>query len=158
MSDVSIVKAEVKDVDLILDFIIKLAEYERMLKYVKATKEDIIESIFEKKQANVLFIKKGSKAIGFAVYFYAYSTFLAKPTLYLEDLFMIEKERNKGYGKKLLKELAKIAVENNCSRFEWSCLEWNEPSINFYEKMGANPLHGWITFRMDGKELEEFGK
>jgi RimJ/RimL family protein N-acetyltransferase len=71
---------------------------------------------------------------------------------------MIEKERNKGYGKKLLKELAKIAVENNCARFEWSCLEWNEPSINFYEKMGANPLHGWITFRMDGKELEEFGK
>ena len=158
MSEIIITHAKRDESDKILFFINGLAKYERMKKYVKATVEDIEKNIFDDKRAEVIFIKKDGEAIGFAVYNYAFSTFLARPTLHLEDFFMIDKERGKGYGKKVLKYLAKLALDNECLRFEWNCLEWNKPSIRFYENLGAKPLRGWMPFRMDGKELEEFAK
>lgn len=158
MNHFTIEKAIKKEAPLVLDFINQLADYERLRKNVQATVEDIEQNVFDLNQAEVIFLKYKGKAIGFAVYFFQFSTFMAKPTLYLEDLFIKEKYRNKGYGKETLKYLARTAIEKNCARFEWSCLEWNQTSIDFYERMGAKPLHGWTNFRMDGKELIDFAK
>ncbi len=158
MSEITITKAKREEADKVLYFIKELARYERMRKYVKASVEDIQKNIFDDKRAEVIFIRRDGEPIGFAVYNYSFSTFLARPTLHLEDFFMIDKERGKGLGKKVLKYLARTALENDCLRFEWNCLEWNKPSIRFYENLGAKPLRGWIPFRMDGKELEQFAK
>lgn len=158
MSEITIEKAKREEADKILYFVKELARYERMRKYVKASVEDIEKNIFDDNRAEVVFVKREGEAIGFAVYFYSFSTFLAKPTLHLEDFFISDKDRGKGIGKKVLKYLAKTALENDCLRFEWTCLEWNKPSIRFYENLGAKPLRGWIPFRMDGKELEKFAK
>lgn len=158
MKNASITKAKREDAPLILEFINGLAKYERMKKYVKATVVDIEKNIFDDKRAEVIFVKLGKQAVGFAVYFYSFSTFLSRPTLHLEDFFIIDKERGKGYGKLVLKHLANTALENDCLRFEWSCLEWNTPATRFYEKLGAKPLHGWIAYRMDDEELINFAK
>lgn len=158
MSELTITKAKREEADKVLHFIKGLAKYERMRKYVKASVEDIQRNIFDEGRAEVIFVRRDGEPIGFAVYFYSFSTFLARPTLHLEDFFVEDKERGKGIGKMVLKYLAKTALENNCLRFEWTCLEWNKPSIRFYEKLGAKPLRGWIPFRMDGKELEQFVK
>lgn len=158
MSKITIDHAKKEEAPIVLEFIRGLAKYERMLQYVNATVEDIEEHIFEKHHAQVIFLRSDQEPIGFAVYFFKFSTFLSRPTLHLEDFFVIDKERGKGYGKKVLKYLAKTAIEQNCARFEWDVLEWNKPSIRFYEKLGAYPLRGWIPFRMDGKELMEFAK
>jgi GNAT superfamily N-acetyltransferase len=158
MKDITISKAKREEAPVILEFIKGLAKYERMRKFVKATVEDIEEHIFEQQHAEVIFLRRGDTPIGFAVYFYKFSTFLARPTLHLEDFFVIDEERGRGYGKHVLKYLAKTALENGCMRFEWDCLEWNKPSIRFYENLGAKPLRGWIPFRMEGKQLEEFAK
>ena len=158
MNDITISKAKRDESPIILEFIKGLAKYERMRKYVKASVEDIEKNIFDQNRAEVIFLRRGDTPIGFAVYFYKFSTFLATPTLHLEDFFVIDEERGRGYGKMVLKYLAKTAIENGCSRFEWDCLEWNKPSIRFYENLGAKPLRGWIPFRMDGKQLEDFAK
>jgi len=158
LNDITISKAKREEAEKVLYFIKELARYERMRKYVKATVEDIEKNIFDDKRAEVIFIRRDEEPIGFAIYFYSFSTFLARPTLHLEDFFVNNKERGKGYGKQVLKYLARTAIENGCLRFEWTCLEWNKPSIRFYEKLGAKPLRGWIPFRMDGKELEKFAK
>ncbi len=158
MANITITKAKVEEADKVLYFIKELARYERMRKYVKATVEDIKKNIFDEGRAEVIFIREDDEPIGFAVYFYSFSTFLARPTLHLEDFFMSDKARGKGHGKKVLKYLAKTALDNGCLRFEWNCLEWNKPSIRFYEALGAKPLRGWIPFRMDGRELEQFVK
>lgn len=158
MSEITITKAKRDEADKVLFFIKELARYERMRKYVKATVEDIEKNIFDDGRAEVIFIKKDNEPIGFAIYFFSFSTFLARPTLHLEDFFMSDAERGKGYGKKVLKYLAQTALDNDCLRFEWTCLEWNKPSIRFYENLGAKPLRGWIPFRMDGKELVKFTK
>lgn len=158
MSEITITKAKREESDKILYFIKELARYERMRKYVKATVEDIERNIFDENRAEVIFVRKDNEPIGFAVYFYSFSTFLARPTLHLEDFFVSDKERGKGIGKQVLKYLAKAALDSGCLRFEWNCLEWNKPSIRFYENLGAQPLRGWIPFRMDGKELEKFAK
>ncbi len=158
MSDVTISKARRDEADKILYFVKELAKYERMRKYVKATVEDIEKNIFDLNRAEVIFIRRGEEPIGFAVYFYKFSTFLSRPTLHLEDFYVIDTERGKGFGKKVLKYLAQTALDNGCLRFEWDCLEWNKPSIRFYENLGAKPLRGWIPFRMEGKQLEEFAK
>lgn len=155
MKDITIEKAQRSEAPKVLEFINQLADFERLRKNVKATVEDIEKNIFENNHADVVFLKLKGKPIGFAVYFYQFSTFLAKPTLYLEDLFIQEKYRRRGYGKTVLKYLAKTAIENDCGRFEWHCLEWNQTSIDFYENLGARPLHGWTNFRMDGKDLEK---
>ena len=158
MNDITISKANRDESPIILEFIKGLAKYERMRKYVKASVADIETNIFDQKRAEVIFLRRDDKPIGFAVYYYKFSTFLSRPTLHLEDFFVIDDERGRGYGKMVLKYLAKTALETGCLRFEWDCLEWNKPSIRFYENLGARPLRGWIPFRMEGKQLEEFAK
>lgn len=158
MSEITITKAKREEADKILFFIKGLARYERMRKYVKATVQEIEKNIFDDKRAEVIFVRRDNEPVGFAIYFYKFSTFLAKPTLHLEDFFVLDEERGKGLGKMVLKYLARTALENGCLRFEWTCLEWNKPSIRFYENLGAKPLRGWIPFRMDGDELVKFAK
>lgn len=145
--------ANENDVELILNFIKSLAEYEKMLDEVVATKELLKKWLFDKKIASVIFVLEGDKEVGFALFFYNFSTFQGRGGIYLEDLYVLPKYRKKGYGKALIKKLAKIAVENDCVRFEWVCLNWNKPSIEFYLSLGAKPLNDWTTYRVDGKNL-----
>lgn len=145
--------ANENDVELILNFIKSLAEYEKMLDEVVATKELLKKWLFDKKIASVIFVLEGDKEVGFALFFYNFSTFQGRGGIYLEDLYVLPKYRKKGYGKALIKKLAKIAVENDCARFEWVCLNWNKPSIEFYLSLGAKPLNDWTTYRVDGKNL-----
>ena len=146
------------DVSLILKFIRDLAEYEHMSDQVVATPELLKEWIFEKKKAEVLFALVDEKEVGFALFFNNFSTFLGRAGLYLEDLFVLPEYRGKGYGKGLLTQLAKIAVERGLGRFEWWCLDWNKPSIEFYKSMGAEPMSEWTVYRISGDTLSELGK
>ena len=143
-----------KDCGLILGFIRQLAAYEKMSDQVVATEELLREWIFEKRKAEVLFVCDGEKAVGFALFFHNFSTFLGRAGIYLEDLFVLPEYRNQGYGKALLKELARITVERGCGRLEWSCLDWNKPSIDFYLSLGAVPMDDWTTYRLTGATLE----
>ena len=149
----SVRKATEKDVGLILEFIKKLADYENMLSDVVADENLLKEWLFSKCVAEVIFALEDKKEVGFALYFHNFSTFLGRGGIYLEDLFVLPEYRNKGYGKLLLSTLAKTAVERSCGRVEWSCLEWNKPSIDFYESLGAKRLEEWRTFRLTGKAL-----
>jgi len=146
-------EANRNDAKSVLYFIKELAIYEKMLDHVTLTEEEIIKNIFEEKYANALILEESEKEIGFAVYYFTYSTFSGKPTLYLEDLFIKENYRGKGYGKQALSYLARLALKKDCSRFEWSCLKWNKPSIAVYEKINAKALHEWVQFRLDGEDL-----
>lgn len=150
--------AERKDVEIILDFIRELAAYENMSEEVVATPELLEEWIFEKQKAEVIFALEDEKEVGFALFFHNFSTFLGRAGIYLEDLFVKKEYRGKGYGKGLLKQLGKIAVERGCGRLEWWCLDWNQPSIDFYRSMGAEPMSEWTTYRITGKTLEDMGK
>ena len=146
------------DEELILDFIRALAEYEHMSDQVVATPELLREWIFEKQKAEVIFAEVEEKPVGFALFFHNFSTFLGRAGLYLEDLFVLPEERGKGYGKGLLTELARIAVERDCGRLEWACLDWNRPSIEFYtKKMKATPMEEWTVYRLSGDILTETG-
>lgn len=147
------------DEGLILTFIRALADYEHMSDQVVATPELLREWIFEKKKAEVIFALAGEKEVGFALFFHNFSTFLGRAGVYLEDLFVLPEERGKGYGKALLKELARVAVERGCGRLEWACLDWNKPSIDFYtKKMRAVPMDEWTVYRLTGETLEEAAK
>lgn len=150
--------AEEKDCGLILEFIRQLAEYEKMSDQVVATEKLLKEWIFEKKKAEVLFVCEGNREVGFALFFHNFSTFLGRAGIYLEDLFVLPEYRGKGYGKALLKKLAQITVERGCGRLEWTCLDWNKPSIDFYLSLGAVPLNDWTTYRLTGNTLEETAK
>ena len=150
--------AEETDVALILQFIKDLAEYERMSDEVIATEELLREWIFEKKKAEVIFAMEGEKEVGFALFFHNFSTFLGCAGIYLEDLYVKEAYRGKGYGKALLKKLAKIAVERGCGRLEWSCLDWNQPSIDFYRSLGAVPMDEWTVYRAAGETLQKLAE
>jgi len=150
--------AEETDVALILQFIKDLAEYERMSDEVIATEELLREWIFEKNKAEVIFAMKGEKEVGFALFFHNFSTFLGRAGIYLEDLYVKEAYRGKGYGKALLKKLAKIAVERGCGRLEWSCLDWNQPSIDFYRSLGAVPMDEWTVYRATGETLQKLAE
>lgn len=150
--------AEAKDAGLILDFIKKLAEYEHMTEEVVATEELLREWIFDRKKAEVLFALADGREVGFALFFHNFSTFLGRAGIYLEDLFVLEEERGKGYGKALLTELAKTAAERGCGRLEWSCLDWNEPSIEFYLSLGARQMDEWSVYRLSGEALEKAAK
>lgn len=153
MNDLNFRFAEEKDAALILQFIIGLAEYENMLDDVVAT-EDLLKTwIFEKKKAEVIFALEDGVEVGFALFFHNFSTFLGRAGIHLEDLFVMPEHRGKGYGKGLLKKLAQIAVERDCGRLEWACLDWNKPSIDFYLSMGAKPLDDWTIYRLTGDEL-----
>lgn len=147
--------AEKKDANIILDFIQRLAEYEHMTDDVVATEELLQEWIFDRKKAEVLFALENGKEVGIALYFYNFSTFLGRAGIYLEDLFVLPEYRGKGYGKGLLKKLASIAVEQGCGRLEWSCLDWNQPSIDFYLSMQAEPLQEWTVYRLTGDTLRK---
>jgi len=146
--------AEAKDVPLILDFIRKLADYERLSHEVVATEEDLKKYLFgRKKMAEVILGYEGEVPVGFALFFHNFSTFLGKPGVYLEDLFVREEHRGKGYGKRLLTYLAKLAMERDWGRLEWAVLDWNEPAIEFYKSLGATLLDEWIVNRVTGESL-----
>ena len=143
-----------QDVPIILDLIKQLADYERLADRVVATEQRLRDTLFgERPAAEVLLASLEGETVGFAVFFTNYSTFLAKPGLYLEDLFVKPHARGKGIGKALLASLAKIAVERDCGRVDWSVLNWNEPSLRFYESLGAVPLSDWTTHRLTGEAL-----
>jgi GNAT superfamily N-acetyltransferase len=143
-------KAQESDSHIILDFIKKLAEYEKLSHDVSADVEQIKKTLFSNDTCSYCLIALLNECpVGFALYFYNYSTFLGKKGLYLEDLFVLPEMRGKGFGKKILINLAKIAAENNCGRFEWSVLDWNKPAIDFYESLGAKPNSGWTVYRFD---------
>lgn len=144
-----------KDLDLIIYFINKIAEYEKMSDDVVLDKETLRDYMFNKKIAKCKFIMEDNKEVGFALYFYNFSTFKGRAGLYLEDIFILEEYRNKGYGKKLFLELVKEAKENNLGRMEWTCLNWNEPSIKFYKSLGAISLDEWKTYRLDESKIKE---
>jgi len=148
--------ANESDVNLILMFIKKLAEYEKMSSDVVATEYLLKEWIFDKKKAEVIFVLEEDKEVGFALFFHNFSTFLGRAGIYLEDLFVLKEYRGKGYGKALLKKLAQIALERGCGRLEWSCLDWNKPSIDFYMSLGAKKMDEWTIYRMAGNELSDF--
>ena len=149
--------AERKDTELILKFIHELAEYENLSDQVVATAELLEEWIFDKKKAEVILAVEDGKDVGFALFFHNFSTFLGRAGIYLEDLYIMPKYRGKGYGKALLKELASTALKRGCGRLDWSCLDWNQPSIDFYLSVGAQPLKDWTVYRLSGESLREMG-
>ena len=154
MNHIEIRYATEKDVALILEFIRGIAEYEKMSDEVVATEELLQEWIFEKKKAEVIFAVENGVEVGFALFFHNFSTFVGRAGLYLEDLFVKVEHRGKGYGKALLKELARIAVERGCGRMDWVCLDWNQPSIDFYRSLGAVPMDEWTIYRLTGDTLK----
>ncbi len=139
----------------ILRFIEGLAEYEHMSGDVVATEELLREWIFEKGKAEVLFAELDGQAVGFALFFHNFSTFLGRAGIYLEDLFVLPEYRGRGCGKALLTKLAQITVERGCGRLEWSCLDWNKPSIDFYLSLGAKPMDEWTVYRLTGETLHK---
>ena len=148
-------KAGRKDVALILEFIRELADYEKMLDEVVATPKLLEKWIFDERKAEVIFALEGEREVGFALFFHNFSTFLGRAGVYLEDLYVRPECRGKGYGKALLKELARIAVERGCGRLEWWCLDWNRPSIDFYLSLGAEQMSDWTVYRIAGDTLEK---
>ena len=158
MEHITFRNAEEKDVSLILYFIRELAEYEKMLDDVVATEDLLREWIFEKKKAEVIFAVIGGEEVGFALFFHNFSTFLGRAGIYLEDLYVKPEHRGKGFGKALLKRLAQIAVERGCGRLEWSCLDWNKPSIDFYLSLGAEPMNEWTVYRVAGNTLQKLAE
>jgi GNAT superfamily N-acetyltransferase len=159
MSKIMIRKAMIEDAKLILNFIKELAIYEKMEKEVKANVQEIQESLFsEGATAHALICFADDTPIGYAIYFFNYSTWLGKNGLYLEDLYISPKYRGQGAGKVVLKYLAKQAINKNCGRFEWCVLDWNEPAIKFYESIGAKAQNEWVIYRLSGETLEKFAK
>lgn len=153
--NLEIIKAEKKDAATILYFIKQLAEYEKLAHEVEATVEQLEKTLFgENPKAECVIGYYENKPVGFALFFHNYSTFLAKPGIYLEDLFVLPEMRGKGFGKKLLQYLAKLAVERNCGRLEWWVLDWNTPAIEFYKSLGSVPMDDWTVFRVTGDSLK----
>ncbi len=148
-SNFEIHPARVEDVPIILDLIRDLATYERAPNEVTATEEQLVDVLFgEKPVAEVLLAFEGKSPVGFAVFFHNFSTWLGRPGLYLEDLFVKPDKRGKGYGRALLVDLAKVARDRGCGRMEWAVLDWNEPAIKFYRSLGAKPMEEWTVFRL----------
>lgn len=142
------------DTALILKFIEALAQYEKMSGDVAATEDLLREWIFEKGKAEVLFALRDGREVGFALFFYNFSTFLGRAGIYLEDLYVLPECRGAGCGRALLQKLARTALARGCGRLEWSCLDWNEPSIGFYLSLGARQMDEWTTYRLAGDALE----
>src|SRR5215467_6630590 len=152
--DFQIRTAKVEDVSIILELIRDLATYERAPDEVVATEEQLVNVLFgERPVAEVLLAFEEKSPVGFAVYFYNFSTWLGRAGLYLEDLFVKPEKRGKGYGRALLVELAQIARNRGCGRMEWAVLNWNEPAIKFYRALGAQPMHEWTVFRLTRQEI-----
>lgn len=153
-NNVVIRKAELRDVPLLLEFIKGIAQYEKMENEVVATPDVLEQEMFDEHRAEAVFAVVDGREVGFALYFYNFSTFIGHSGLYLEYLFVWPEERGKGYGKALLLHLVKIAREHHCGRMEWSCLNWNQPSIDFYLSLGAVPIKEWTVYRLDAAALE----
>jgi GNAT superfamily N-acetyltransferase len=154
----TIIRATERDVTTILEFIRDLARYEKLEHEVVATEQTLRDTLFgEKAFAEVILaVASSGEKVGFALFFHNYSTFLAKPGIYLEDLFVKPEHRGNGHGKALLAHLAKLAVERGCGRLEWSVLDWNTPAIDFYRSIGAEPMSEWTVQRMTGDVLKKF--
>ena len=152
-----IVRAQKKDVSLIREFILELAEYERALpREAPVTDEDLSATLFSRNPAaEVLIAYLGNDPVGFALFFHNYSTWLGKRGIYLEDLFVRPRARKHGVGYALLRELARIAVERDCGRLDWSVLNWNQLAIDFYKRIGAEPMDEWTMFRLKGEALSK---
>lgn len=155
MEEMVIRRATEQDVPLILSFIKELAVYEKMLTEVTATETILRENLFEKQRAEVIIGEVGEQPVAFALFFTNFSTFVGKPGLYLEDLFVKPAFRGAGFGKQILAYLAKLAVERDYGRFEWVVLDWNQSSIEFYQKMGAQALDEWRIFRVSDTALTQ---
>lgn len=147
--------AKREDIDLILKFIKELAVYEKMENEVIADKDTLEDWIFNKNKAEVIFPLEDNIEVGFALFFHNFSTFVGKGGIYLEDIYIMPKFRAKGHGKNIFKVLCEIAKERNCGRLEWSCLDWNEPSIKFYLSLGAVAMNGWTTYRLTEDKISE---
>jgi len=150
--------ANPKETGLVLDFIKKLAEYEKCADEVVADEATVYHSLFVEHSAEVVFAEEDGVVIGFALFFHNFSTFMGRKGLYLEDLFIIPEKRGRGYGKALLKYLANLAVERNCGRMEWICLDWNKPALNVYRSIGAIPMDEWTVQRLTEPVLKQFAK
>ena len=158
MSNTQFRFATEQDTALIIEFISGLAEYENMTDDMIADEDLLREWIFERKKAEVIFALEDGVEVGFALFFHNFSTFLGRAGIYLEDLFVKPEYRGRGHGKALICELARITVERGCGRLEWSCLDWNKPSIDFYLSLGATPMEEWTAYRLTGETLENLGK
>lgn len=159
LPDFKLRQATIDDCALILGFIQELAEYEKLAHEVVATVEILEETLFgPRAYAEVYIGEYQGKAVGYALFFHNFSTFTGRPGIYLEDLYVQPAMRGKGFGKCLLAYLAKLAVERNCTRVEWSVLDWNEPSIQFYRSIGAIPMDEWTVQRLHGDALESFAR
>lgn len=147
------------DIPLVLEFIRELAEYERMAEQVVASEESVEQSLFCESPAAEAFIGRvNNEPVAFAIIFHNYSTFVSKPGLYLEDLFVKPEQRGKGFGKTMLQFLAKLAIKRGCGRFEWAVLDWNKPAIDFYKSLGAEAMDEWTVFRLADEALENMAK
>ena len=153
-SDFTIRKAERKDVALLLEFIRGIAMYEKLEDEVVADAATLESEMFDHHKAEAVFVVADGKEVGFALYFFNFSTFIGHSGLYLEDLYVWPEYRGRGYGKALLLHLASIARERHCGRMEWTCLDWNQPSIDFYLSLGAVPMNEWTIYRLDANALE----
>jgi GNAT superfamily N-acetyltransferase len=155
---IQITEATERDVAVILDLIRQLAEYERLADRVTATEDQLRKTLFgARPAAEVLLAAVDGETVGYALFFGSYSTFLAKPGLYLEDLFVRPHARGRGVGTALLARVAQVALERDCGRVEWAVLDWNKPSIRFYESLGAVPMGDWTAFRLTGDALAKLG-
>ena len=150
--------AQPNEVSLVLEFIKKLAVYEKCADEVVADESTLYRSLFEEHSAEVVFAEEDGVVVGFALFFHNFSTFVGRKGLYLEDLFILPEKRGKGYGKALLKYLAKLAVERNCGRMEWICLDWNQPALKVYRSIGAVPMDEWTVQRLDEDALKRFAE
>jgi GNAT superfamily N-acetyltransferase len=159
MTSLHIEPATPADVPMILQLIRELAEFERLLHEVTATEEQLLEHLFgPRPKAEVIMGRlPGGEVAGFALYFHNFSTFLAKPGIYLEDLYVRQQYRGRGYGEQLLRRLAGIAIERSCGRLEWSVLDWNQRAIDFYKSLGAVPMSEWTMYRVTGSALQKLG-
>ena len=147
-----------QDIPVILDFIKQIAIYEKMLDKVSATEESLKESIFDNNRAEALLIEFNNEVIGYIIYFFNFSTFVGREGLYLEDLYIKPEYRGNGIGKKSFELLVNIAKENKCERLEWTCLDWNEPSLKFYKSIGAKQMNEWIIHRLDKEAIEKINE
>ena len=150
--------AKREDVGQILEFIRRLAAYEKLEHEVVATEETLEEWLFDKEKAEVLFAVVDEKEVGFALFFHNFSTFLGRAGIYLEDLYVEPAFRGQGIGKGLIKQLARIAVERGCGRLEWWCLDWNQSSIDFYRSLGAEAMDEWTVYRIAGETLTQLAE
>ncbi len=159
MGEVHVRAASEEDVPLILAFIKELAEYERLSHEVVATEKSLREHLFgERPVAEVIVAEEGTDPAGFALFFHSFSTFLGRPGIYLEDLYVRPEFRGRGLGRTLLVYLARLARERGCGRLEWSVLDWNEPALGFYRGIGASPVGGWTVYRVTGETLKELAE